>query len=332
MSYLAKANAAVGTEASFGTNTLFQQPWWLDAVAPGAWRAVEVSRDGRVVARLPYVTKKWLRLRGLIMPPLTQTLGPWLAPSEGKQTGQLTRQKELMTALIEGLPPHDFFHQSFHYSISNWLPFYWSGFEQTTRYTYVIERLDDLDLVWAEFQSNARREIRKAQKRVAVRTDLDVERFLDINTLSFKRQGLELPYSRELVRRLDAACVEQQARRMFFAEDGQGRIHAALYVVWNEDSAYYLMSGADPDLRNSGAMSLLVWEALQFVATVTKKFDFEGSVIEPVERFFRSFGGTLKPYFRIARFSRWLRFLMARREMTKALLSDSNVPGRRTQP
>jgi hypothetical protein len=332
MSYPVKANAAVDTEASLGTSTLFEQPWWLDAVAPGAWGAVEVSRGGRVVARLPYATEKRLGLRGLIMPPLTQTLGPWLAPSEGKQTGQLARQKELMTALIAGLPSHDYFHQRFHYSISNWLPFYWSGFEQTTRYTYVIEPLNDLDLVWAEFQSNTRREIRKAQKRVAVRTDLDVERFLDINTLSFKRQGLERPYSRELVRRLDATCVERQARRMFFAEDGQGRLHAALYIVWNENSAYYLMSGIDPDLRNSGAMSLLVWEALRFAATVTDKFDFEGSVVESVERFFRGFGGTQRPYFRITRFSRRIRFLMAGREMTKALLGDSNVPGKRTQP
>jgi hypothetical protein len=330
MSYPAKANAAVETEASLGTNSLFEQPWWLDAVAPGTWGAVEVSRDGRVVARLPYVTEKRLRLRGLIMPPLTQTLGPWLASSEGKQTRQLARQKELMTALIEGLPPHDYFHQRFHYSISNWLPFYWSGFEQTTRYTYVIEPLDDLDLVWAEFPPKTRSAIRKAQKRVAVRTDLDVERFLDINTLSFKRQGLELPYSRELVRHLDAACVERQARRIFFAEDGQGRIHAALYLVWNENSAYYLMGGNDPSLRNSDAMSLLVWEALQFAASVTEKFDFEGSVIEPVERFFRSFGGTLRPYFRITRFSRRMGFLMAGRDMTKALLGDSKVPGRRT--
>ena len=330
MSHPAKANAAVETEASLGTNSLFEQPWWLDAVAPGAWGAVEVSRDGNVVARLPYVTEKRLGLRGLNMPPLTQTLGPWLAPSEGKQTGQLARQKELMTELIAGLPPHDYFHQRFHYSISNWLPFYWSGFEQATRYTYVIEHLDDLDLVWAEFRSNARREIRKAQKRVAVRTDLSVERFLDINTLSFKRQGLELPYSRELVWRLDVACAERQARRMFFAEDGQGRLHAALYIVWNEDSAYYLMSGIDPDLRNSGAMSLLVWEALQFAATVTKKFDFEGSVVEPVERFFRGFGGTLRPYSRITRFSRRMGFLIAGREMIKAMMGDYNVPGKRT--
>ena len=64
--------------------------------------------------------------------------------------------------------------------------------------------------------------------------------------------------------------------------------------------------------------------------TVTEKFDFEGSVVEPVERFFRGFGGTLRPYFRITRFSRRMGFLMAGREMTKALLGDSEVPGKRT--
>lgn len=60
MSYPAKSNVAVDTEVSLGINTLFEQPWWLDAVAPGAWGAVEVSRDGRVVARLPSVTEKRL--------------------------------------------------------------------------------------------------------------------------------------------------------------------------------------------------------------------------------------------------------------------------------
>ena len=30
-----------------------------------------------------------------------------------------------------------------------------------------------------------------------------------------------------------------------------------------------------------------------------KKFDFEGSVIKPIEKMFREYGGTRKPYFRI---------------------------------
>jgi hypothetical protein len=42
----------------FETHTLFEQPWWLDAVAPNVWGAVEISRGNSIVARLPYVVEK----------------------------------------------------------------------------------------------------------------------------------------------------------------------------------------------------------------------------------------------------------------------------------
>jgi hypothetical protein len=302
------------------TNTLFEQPWWLDAVAPNAWDAVQVSRGDEVVARLAYVAKNKRGLTALSMPPLTLTLGPWLAPSTAKYANQLTQQKELMTSLIEQLPPCDYFSQYFHPSVTNWLPFYWQGFEQTTRYTYVIEALDDLERVWSQFQNSVRGHIRKAQKQLVVRTDVeDIERFLDINALTFKRQGLELPYSRDVVRRLDAACAEHQARKMFFAEDARGRIHAVLYFVWDNTSAYALMGGADPELRNSGADSLLTWEAIRFAATMAKTFNLAGSMIESVEHFNRAFGGVQTPYFHVTRYGRRMRFLVAGREMVGAL-------------
>lgn len=44
---------------------------------------------------------------------------------------------------------------------------------------------------------------------------------------------------------------------------------------------------------------LLIYEAIKFASQVTAKFDFEGSMLEPVERFFRAFGATQKPYFQI---------------------------------
>ena len=47
-------------------HALFQQPWWLDAVAPGAWDAAVVVRDGETVGRLPFVRKqRFLALRRL---------------------------------------------------------------------------------------------------------------------------------------------------------------------------------------------------------------------------------------------------------------------------
>lgn len=284
-------------------NSLFQQPWWLDVVAPNQWNEVTVERGGEVVARLPYVIKKRKGLTVLSMPQLTQTLGPWLRPSKAKYAKQLSEQKDLMTELIQKLPRFDYFFQNFHYSITNWLPFYWQGFEQTTRYTYVLENLSDSQKMWDGMLPKIRTDIKKAQNRfgLEIRTDLGVDAFLDMNELTFTRQGMKLPYSRDFVRRLDHACETHNARRVFFAQDKDSRIHAAVYTVWDENSAYYLMGGSDPDMRNSGANSLCMWEAIKFASTVTKKFDFEGSMIEPVERFFRAFGAKQIPYFHITK-------------------------------
>ncbi|QCS49049.1 GNAT family N-acetyltransferase [Picosynechococcus sp. PCC 11901] len=307
-----------------GANCIFQQPWWLDAVSPDTWSAIEIEKNNRLIARFPYVIRQKYGLTMLTMPKLTQTLGPWLEPSKAKYAKQLSQQKDIMNEVISRLPSHDYFCQNFHYSVTNWLPFYWQGFTQTTRYTYVLEKLDNLEQVWAGFQENIRREIRKATKKVKVKTNLDIETFLNVNSLTFQRQGKKLPYTRELVQRLDTACLKYQARQIFFAEDAQGRIHAAIYIVWDENSAYYLMGGADPELRNSGSTSLLMWEAIQFAATVTKKFDFEGSMIEPVERFFRAFGAKQVPYFQVTRMSRRMKLLMTGREMLQ-LFSGASI-------
>jgi hypothetical protein len=301
-------------------NSLFEQPWWLEAVAPNNWQVAEVEVNGTVRARLPYYLSCGFGGSKLItMPPLTPWLGPWLAPRKSKYAKALAQEKDLINALIDQLPAHDEFRHNFHYSFTNWLPFYWRSFSATVRYTYVLDDLTDPERLWAAFLDNIRTDIKKAQKILTVKQDLDLERFLDINALTFQRQRRSLPYNHALVRRLDEACRARRSREIFYAEDAQGRIHAVLYLVWDENSAFYLMGGADPALRNSGAMSLLVWESIQYAATVTRKYDFEGSMIEPVERFFRAFGAVQTPYFQISKISRRGKVLNAARNLLNRL-------------
>jgi hypothetical protein len=209
--------------------------------------------------------------------------------------------------------------------VTYWLPFYWRGFSQPTRYTYRLSDLTDLTSIWAGVRENIRREIRKAEKIVALRDDLDIEHFIRVWALTFARQGARLPVSMELLYRLDAACDKRHCRRMFFAEDAHGRVHAAAYVVWNADCAYYLMGCGDPELRNSGAGSLVLWEAIRFASTVSRQFDFEGSMIEPVERFFRAFGGEPIPFFSLSKLSRQLAFVVGLYHAGSALLGHNAV-------
>jgi hypothetical protein len=305
------------------TIPIFSRDWWLDAVCGEEnWDVAVVEHGGDIVATLPYKKNVKYGRTFLGMPPLTQTLGPWLRPSKAKYANMLAEQKDLMTELITQLPPFDSFSQNFHYSITNWLPFYWQGFNQTTRYTYVIEDLTDIKKTWDGLLPNIRREIKKAQSRfgVVVCSDLGIDAFLDVNEMTFSRQGKTLPYERQFVKRLHEACLTHEAGKFFFGKDKEGKIHAALYLIWDENSAYYLMGGGDPSLRNSGATSLLMWEAIQFASTVTRKFDFEGSMIEPVERFFRAFGARQIPYFSISKTEPWVSLMIKAARLIKRAL------------
>jgi GNAT acetyltransferase-like protein len=282
-------------------NAIFQQPWWLDAVAPGRWDEVTVERDGYVVARLPYVVRGRRRLRILTMPPLTQTLGPWLAPSAAKPANALGEEHQLLTALEAGLPAADAFVQHFSPSIRNALPFHWAGYRLELQYTYRLEGLDSEEALWEGLRGNIRREIRKARTRVEVRDDLALDRFHAIWAKTFARQGLPAPVSLEELARLDAACARHGARTMLCAQDDEGRVHAVSYVVADRKAAFYLIGGGDPELRTSGASSLLMWESILRARATTDVFDFEGSMLRPVERFFRAFGSRQTPYVRVSR-------------------------------
>ena len=311
------STAAASLDHSY---TLFQEPWWLDAVAPGEWDEVVVKRGTQVAARLPFLRRTTLGRTWLLQPKLTPYLGPWLRPSSAKLANYLAEQKELMTELIDALPRFDIFRQCCAPEITYWLPFFWRGFRQTTRYTYRLSNLTDLTTIWAGFRPNIRLEIRKAERTLAIRDDLDLDRFLRVWEQTFVRQNSKLPVSKEQCYRIEDACTKRGCRTIFFAEDAQGKVHAATYLVWNNRCTYYLMAGGDPELRTSGAGSLVMWEAIKFAAKLSEHFDFEGSMIEPVERFFRAFGGTPTPYFSLQKLSPAMQVLKGLYHSTTALI------------
>jgi hypothetical protein len=293
--------------------SIFQQPWWLDAVAPGRWAEVSIEQDGRVVARLPYVVRGRPQFRMLTQSSLTQTLGPWVESSDAKPARAFAHEQELLTELESRLPPAQAFSQQFSPAMLNGLPFHWAGYRLEVGYTYRLEGIGSEDAIWDGMRDNIRREIRKARKRVEVVENLGADRFHDVLSKTYARQNIPTPHSPAEIARLEAACARHGAGTMLFARDDAGRIHAAVWAVWDPTAAYYLLAGAEPSLRNSGAGSLLVWEAIRRASAVTDVFDFHGSMLQPVERFFRAFGSRQTPYLRVSRMSPAFRLLLAAR-------------------
>jgi hypothetical protein len=158
---------------------------------------------------------------------------------------------------------------------------------------------------------------------VEVVDDLGVDRFYDVLSQTYARQQIPTPHSFVELERLEAACAPRGAGAMLFARDEAGRIHAVAWAVWDKHAAYYLLAGADPHLRNSGASSLLAWEALMRAREHTDVFDFHGSMLRPVERFFRAFGARQTPYLSVTRMTAPFRVALAARSGLRRMASRS---------
>jgi len=285
------------------TIPIFSKGWWLDAVSPGEWDVFLIEENGQIIAGLPYylVTNRG-GYREIKKAPLTQNNGVWIRyPEDQKYEKKIRYEMKLMESFIEKIEAMNLakYQQYFHYSVTNWLPFYWNGYSQTTRYTYVISDTSDMDEIYESLNSNVRKQLRKAEKLVEVKADLGIEQFFELNQLTFERQNMDIPYSFDVVARMDAACKERDARKILYCEDEAGNIHSAAYFIWDEQSVYYLMSGSHPDFRHSQSLTLLLYEGIKLASRMGKKFDFEGSMKKNIEQHFRQFGAIQIPYFNI---------------------------------
>ncbi|MDR1455929.1 MAG: GNAT family N-acetyltransferase [Tannerella sp.] len=286
---------------------LFSQDWWLDTVCGEAnWEVLLIEEGRRVQAAWP-LYRPCPHL--VTMPPCTQTMGIWFAPfpDDMKYASALERRQSLCRQLVDRLKSRVFL-QRFPYTFTDWLPFYWAGYRQTTRYTYLLHNLKDAESLWDGMNRNLRRNIRKARDtcRITVRTGIPVDDFLRMQSLTFERQHRKNRQPDGVLRRLVDVCRARQQGELWGGYDETGRLHAAAFVVWQKRSAYYLAGGGDPSLRHSGAHSLVLWEAIRFAAGRSDTFDFEGSMLPGVERFFREFGGIQTPYFSIGKGKRSL--------------------------
>jgi hypothetical protein len=287
----------------------FCYSWWLNAISPEI-RVLGYFEKGRLVAGIPLYVQRRFGTTLCIMPKLTQTWGVVLEVPSGKQVNVINREMQVLRPLAAELKKLPSFFQAFHPSLQNWLPFRWNGFRQTSRVTYVLEGLDDIPSVWKGLSHSIRGQILKATRLGLKVVPCSPQEVYAAQANSYERQGRSCPYDQEYLESLYAAAHEHGAGACFAAKDLEGRIHAANMVVWDQKRAYFLAGGADPHLRASGASSLIVWELIQFSAERARVFDFEGSSVEAIAKFFRAIGAQQVLYSWITKLPFWMNAYM----------------------
>lgn len=278
-------------EEGLYTNSVFEQGWWLDVVAPGKWSEVILQEDDSVVLRLPYM----MRGNVISMPPFTQTLGPWIKQEyriAQKGNSHLRKQKELIAQMITKLPSNfTSFDMSFDSLNTYILPYRWHGFTFSPGFSYRINNLQDLDALYERMSKTVIKNIKTARNKVEVIESSDSKILLTLLSLTFSQQGRKLPFSPVLIEQILDASIMRGNGKLLVARDKNNNYHSCAFLLYDDRVCYYLFGGSDSKFRSGGAQSLVLWEAIKFASTVSAKFDFEGSMVEGIENFFRQFGG-----------------------------------------
>lgn len=279
---------------------LFFQPWYLDAVSQnGAWDVVlSADRTNQIRGVLPFFTKKKYGIRYITMPILTPYLGLWIEyPSKNlKNTTKNQLEKKIYTELIGKLPKSLLIKIHSHPDIQNLLPFIWANYHVQVRYTYCLSKLSQQEL-WEELDGKQRNIISKAQNSIEIYESDDVNHFYKLNKSSFERNKTIIPYSLEFLQNLDDSLQKHNRRMILLAKKNDNEIHAGAYIVFDREYAYCLAIGVNSKFKNSGGAALVIWEAILKSFSRVDHFNFEGGMIPNIERFFRSFGGQLVPYY-----------------------------------
>lgn len=284
---------------------LFLQYWWMELVCEGKrWDvALAYDRGGHIVGAMPYlIGSKW-GLRYVVQPQLTQFNGPWLRPQEGqKESQRLQREKEVFGQLIAQLKELRlvFFRQNFGPSVTNWLPFHWAGYRQTTRYTYRIENLSDLDQVWADFDGHSRRKkIERLSNRYTDDESLTAQEFVTLHQRYWKGRGEADLVPADLMKRVIEGSLERHQGLLLGVRDEAGTLQGARFVVYDDNWAYALLSALNPEGHENGTSALLFWRLMQRLSGTSRGFDFEGSMDEGIEQSYRLYGAKQVPYMQI---------------------------------
>lgn len=283
---------------------LQMQPWWLDIVCGvGVWDVcLHFDKEGQIVGVLPFFIREKYFLHLNTMPPLTDYIGLFVKTPENETLKAVSKraiEQKIIADLIDQLPSVHYFNQQYYPATTNWLPFYWKGYKQSTYYTFCFEN-QAIEKIYEGFKRTVWTDIKKAEKRVYSINSAELKDFYTINAQSFKRNRVDVPYEWDTLKALDEALAQRSQRQILLAKDKvNDEIHAALYWVWDEHTAYFLLSGLNDKYKNSAAIHLLYWEAIKQAMEMGKRVDFCGSMLPKVEHVLRSYGATLVPHFRI---------------------------------
>lgn len=255
-----------------------------------------------------------------ITPPYSQNIGLQLYHNATNQAAINSLYKSLheeianyllakKTLMFNIVFPADFFDAQ---------PYLWKNCEASLKYSYVLDLANDTDALMANYAAERRKNINKALKDGLVSElshNFELLYEMTHKTLALKKADANTTILRSLF--FDYATKDNAFGFITYKD---GKPSAMVFLVYDAHTAYYLFGYFDKANAHEGAGALAMHSAIAHSKSLQlTTFDFCGSMLPSVEKYFRGFGPKLLPLMQIVHSSNKGKLLLRlrNRKLTK---------------
>ncbi len=293
----AKWNGCVHYSAN---SRVYAYSWYLDNVADDWWGLIE----GDYESVMPLVwNDKMLKTKQIYQPFLTQQLGLFSIN---------VCSKARISAFLNAIPS-EFRFVDMQLNFLNTDIAEYDAWKIEQRPNYILDLKRPYEQVAEGYSQNLRRILKKIEPgSLYATTDLTPERFIEVARQAHQNQKLNLPelfYHTAI--RIIYNCLHRGQGSIFAVYDAQKQLCAASFIILDGMRLLNLINFSTAQGHSLNAMHFLFDAIIQNNSNKLKLFDFEGSTIEGVARFYQSFGAINQPYLRLKanKLPWYLRFL-----------------------
>ncbi|MDQ3047214.1 MAG: GNAT family N-acetyltransferase [Bacteroidota bacterium] len=258
------------------------------------------DNDNKLIAAFYLYKGKQMGLTHYKNPPYTPHIGLFYKNRSSNKANALTFDKLIISELADhlstlsgslitlALPP----------SYIDTQPFVWKKFKVIPNYTYHVDMSLSANDLMQNMASDKRNSLKKAEKDGVITRiceDKNTIEQLILKTFERKQKAADGLFIHRILH--EFATKENSFAFVSYLND---KPVSTAFCIFDSTTCYYLLGGYDNENKHQGAGVSSIWNCLLHAKEKgLKKFDFEGSMLPEVEKFFRGFGGDLVPYYTI---------------------------------
>ena len=258
------------------------------------------ENDGLLIGGFFLFIENRFLLKIVQNPAFTPFIGPFFKIESKNNSAILTKKKEIIKKIAEFIEnfSYSILSISLNYDILDTQPFIWKKFKVTPRYSYIIYLQNDIETIYSNFSQERKNDIKKAIKDKLYSKNIeDYNIVKNLILKTFDRQKLKINefYLNKIL--FEFSNSENSFAFVTFKDE---RPISCTFCIYDKNKAFYILGGYDNDLKHHGAGALSILESIKYSKSLgLKEFDFEGSMVPQIEKYFRGFGGNLVSYYRV---------------------------------